>query len=167
LYLYRSDFQRYSIGTVGVFKRFERAAITGGDLDTVNMECIECEKDIVTAERRRYWKEIVVFGAAVWRQEVGESFYCEDHVSFELLGELDDADHIYAERLPVSIGNAVLSFATMDHELEVEDNPAFESTEGVASGILHPLNLIPMMIIVLTTVLVLNVINLAAGSIGE
>jgi len=167
LYLYRADFQRYSIGTVGVFKRFEQSAVTGGDMDSVDMQCIECGKDLVTAERRRYWKEIVVFGAAVWRREVGESFYCEDHVSFELSGDLANADHIYAERLPVSIANAVVGFATMNHELDVEDESAFASTEEVTSGIAPALNLIPVMIIVLTAGLVLGVIRLAGASVAE
>ena len=68
---------RYGLTSVGVVRRFEREPAT----DT-GAECRACEREITPgdrAEQRRWWREAVVGGAVVWRSEVSEGYYCEDH----------------------------------------------------------------------------------------
>jgi len=80
LYLWRVDFQSYSVFTVGTFKkvyRYESADQTA--------ECSEnlCESGCLEGEIRKATKEVVIFGCPIIRQTTAVNHYCPDHTSFE------------------------------------------------------------------------------------
>jgi hypothetical protein len=135
--------------------------VTGGDIDSFNMQCAECEKELVTAERRRYWKEIVIFGAPVLKRETGEFYYCEDHVSFELRNDLGDADHIYAERLPVGLLEALGRFVAHTPEIDPSSESELTPVNNMNTGIGAVLGLLPIMLVVLAVTLLIQLFGMS------
>lgn len=79
LYLWRADFQQYSVFTVGVFRRVHRYRAT------TDSECTDtyCDHDVVDGEARKATKEVVVFGCPLFRHNTVVNHYCPDHTSFE------------------------------------------------------------------------------------
>src|SRR6056297_758592 len=87
VFVYRADFSRYSIFTHGVFRRVERDVVElNGDGECQEHEC---DSEPETAERRKWFKELVLAGMVVARVSGGEHYYCERHASFEVRGQWD------------------------------------------------------------------------------
>lgn len=108
------DVDRYGILTVGRFRCLERTVVTGRDV-----ECVEhlCERTTPTAERRRWFREVVVLGMPVARYGGGTHHYCEDHAAWEVRDEWDDpvrplADQLMAVAADFLIGLSKMSPAT-------------------------------------------------------
>jgi len=139
-YGYRADFAKYSIGTVGVFKRVDRRVVEPGDF-----ECADCEGHTDSAERRTYFKEIVVAGMPLLRYDKGRSMYCEAHMSFESLQAGGEPQTSQIERLAVPIAEAVATFMTWDVSETVDDSEFSDVVDNVNAG----LSLIPIAITVL------------------
>lgn len=152
VYTFRADFTRYSIFTVGVFRRVSRRSAE------TDCECIEtfCDQTVSPGERRRWFREIVVAGMPVVRYGGGVHYYCEDHAAFEVLDELDSPTPGTAERLAISVFAAFGEFLTALPEPESElDDPY----ENVTANMSTALDLIPVLLIVFVAVTVVSLVN--------
>jgi hypothetical protein len=83
-WLYSGDWEKYSLATIGIFKRLERSDGTG--------ECIDCGSHTDEGELRRWYKEWVAFGVPIYSSESGTHVYCEDHATFDWLHSTDAGD---------------------------------------------------------------------------
>lgn len=153
LLAYRADFQRYSIFTVGVFKRIDRS-VAGAH------ECaaLDCDADPDVTERREWFREIVVAGVPLVRYGGGVHHYCDRHVSFELRGELDEAPAPTTERLKVSIAEAAVTAITgpaaVDEAVK-QDREHTNPYEDALAGVGSALSLAPIALLVLVTAVLL------------
>lgn len=148
LYLYRADFEKYSVFTVGVFKRVHRRPAT-----ETEFECSEpyCSETVVDGEKRTRYKEIVLFGCPILSYGGGTLYNCESHVSFEFT----QGDHTTTtERLQETIVSAIVGFAEWQTIPDVEkpNKSAFDdavkatsATADVASVALIILPIVGMM----------------------
>ena len=156
IYSYRADFSRYSVFTVGVFKRLERTVVEGAEY-----ECAEfhCEETTEVSERRQYFKEIVALGMPIVRYHKGESHYCKDHVSFEVIEDLDNPKISTSEKIGTSLLMAFAAFIEWlaKGEPEVEESEFDDITASVETA----LDLIPVIFIVLLAAIVLNLMQWA------
>ena len=144
LYSYRADFSRYSIFTFGVFKRLDRVVVEDAEYECAE---IHCETSTEVSERRRYYKEIVVAGMPLLPFDKGESYYCEDHVSFEALELLDNPKRTRSEKVGSSILVGLVAFLEWFAEpIEVEEDDAFEDVTASFGDVL---SLIPVVLMVL------------------
>ena len=150
-YVVRADFATYSVFTVGVFKRLDRAAADGGQ------ECVECESEFQSGERRRYYKEIVVAGMPTVRYAVGESYYCGDHTSFEFRQGEGSGD---VRRLSDTLTEAGVQFAVwfFDGEWDVagQDSEFADYDGNITSDVQAAAGLLPMAVMVLTAAVLVN-----------
>lgn len=155
MYSYRADFARYSIFTVGVFKRLDRTVV-----EAPEFECSEhhCEEQTDVAERRRYFKEIVIGGMPLLRFDGGESYYCEDHVSFEVQDELDNPKKSTTERVATSLLAALASFFEWREEQKTFDSE-FSDVQSSASA---AFSLIPIAMMVLLAAMIMSLMNRGA-----
>lgn len=161
LYSYRADFSKYSIFTVGVFKRLDRVVI-----ETSDYECAEfhCEEQTDVAERRRFFKEIVVAGMPVLRYDKGEAHYCEDHVSFEVVDELDNPRKSKTDRLTISLAAAIVGFTEWKTEMEPDQDDPLSDVQSVSSGFADAFALMPIILMVLCAAVVMNLMQRFRGN---
>ena len=151
-YAVRADFATYSVFTVGVFKRLDRAAADGGQ------ECVKCESEVQSGERRRYYKEIVVAGMPTVRYAVGDSYYCGDHSSFEFRQGEGSGD---VRRLSDTLTEALVQFAAwvVDSDrvgVEVPDSEFADYDGNITSDVQAAAGLLPMAVMVLTAAVLVN-----------
>lgn len=130
LYLYRADFEKYSVFTVGVFKRVYRSPAR-----ETEFECSEryCSETVVDGEKRTRYKEIVLFGCPILSYGGGTLYNCESHVSFEFT----QGDHTTTtERLQETIVSAIVGFAEWQTIPEVEkpNKSAFDDAMKATSA---------------------------------
>ena len=159
-YTYRADFARYSIFTVGVFKRVERRAVEG-----VEYECADpmCEAHTDVAERRRWFKEIVVAGMPVAGYGGGTAHYCEDHVAFEILDELDNPTKTRTERLKVTLLEGIVAFLAFELEPR-EDSDLANASDDLVSGVGDAMSLLPVVFVVLIAVIFMSLLKVGRPS---
>lgn len=132
-YTARADFDKYSIFTVGVFKRVKRHPV-----QNTGHECsgLHCDAVVEDGEQRRRFKEIVVAGCPVIRYGGGSLYYCEEHVSFEFRqGEVTKTT---TQRLAEPILAAFVGFVdwktTPDHERQ-ESTPFDDVVTTASTGL--------------------------------
>jgi len=152
IYTVRADFSRYSIFTAGVFKRVSRKVVE------TEKECEEslCENTVFPGEERRWFKEIVVAGMPVARYSGGVHYYCEDHVAFEVIGDLENPPTPKTERLAISLFEAVGEFLTTLPDSKSENEDPFRNvTTSTASA----LDLMPVVLLILVAALILSLVK--------
>lgn len=152
IYTVRSDFSRYSIFTAGVFKRASRKVVE------TEKECEEslCENTVSPGEERRWFKEIVVAGMPVARYGRGVHYYCEDHVAFKVIGDLENPPTPKRERLAISLFEPLGEFVTTLPETKKDDNDLFRN---VTTSIFSALELMPVVLLVLVAALLLSIVK--------
>lgn len=156
VYIFRADFEKYSIFTTGVFKRVSREVVE------TDHECHDtyCEATVSPGERRRWYKEIVVAGMPAVRFGGGTHYYCEDHVAFEIRDGLDDPRQSTVERLAMPIVEAIVAFGEWKVEPpETEDSPLTNAQADVTTGMTTAVDLLPAMILVLIAAAVIGVVR--------
>lgn len=146
---YRADFQQYSVFTVGAFRRVSRSVVTGSEY-----ECVDdyCDATVETAERRRWYKEIVVFGMVLVRYDGGEHHYCEDHASFEVRNDWDEPTRARTQRIALTAAELIGEFASAmpdDFGKSKNDDPLGNANASVAAGVSSALSLLPIVFLVL------------------
>lgn len=163
-YLLRSDFERYSIRCVGVYKRVRRVQAT----DT-EFECTahHCESTVVDGEERIYHKEIVIFGSVLLRYGGQSNFYCSDHVSFEFQQHGGEQFVTTTERVGQTVLSAVIGiFVAMDDGVapkEKESDPFDSVTTSVGSAF----SLLPVVLLVLIAAIIITFVRGLGGSTVE
>jgi len=144
LYAWRADFSRYSIFTVGVFKRVTRSPVESEE------ECEEyyCENTVSPGEKRRSFKEIVVAGIVVVQYGGGTHHYCPDHASFEASEGIDETPGTIVERLSHPAAKLIIALDKRTPETVDEAN-ARDAPRNIASTTSDVVSLAPVIIIVL------------------
>lgn len=161
VYSWRADFARYSIFTVGVFRRVERTAVEG-----VEFECADpiCEATTEKAERRKWFKEVVIAGMPLIRVGGGQSHYCEDHVAFEVRDQLDSPEQPMPEKLAGGLAAVVLWIGEnvvgpFPDDTEYSNDEFSSATTSVSAG----LELLPIVFLVLVAAVVLGTVKAVGG----
>jgi len=159
-YAYRADFARYSVFTVGVFERVERATV-----DPTTTDGIDDNAEL--AERRRYWREVVVAGMPTLRYDRGVSHYSGDAVSFETQQTAESSD---TEELPTTLAHAVVDFtawvlggdvATDDFDVD-DDSPFVDAAKDTTVSVWE---MFPAFIIAGVVLFVVALTNLFGHSV--
>lgn len=161
-YGWRADFERYSIFTVGVFKRVKREAVEPGEFECADTMCSATTE---RAEKRRYYKEIVVAAFPVLRYGGGTSYYCEDHYSFEFIQHLDEdgwqtTDRVH-QRLGMAAIEAILWLIGETGQVQgLEDESEFSNASSdVTTGMSDAMSLMPVVFLVLIAAVILGATN--------
>jgi len=139
-YLWRADFDTYSVFTVGVFKR-----VTRYKSHNQNRECskLDCESGTKEGEIRKGWKEIVLFGCPIRRTDSVTNAYCPDHTSFEFQeGE-------YRETTTRRVAETVLTGLAHAGQLKPETKEDESPFDGAVNTTSACFDLIPMLLLVI------------------
>lgn len=156
VYIYRADFEKYSIFTTGVFRRVSRRVVETGEV----CDDLYCETIVAPGERRRWYKEIVIAGMPVIRFGGGTHYYCEDHVAFDIRNDLDEPYKPTVERLGISLAEGIVGFAKWELDTtKTDDNPLKNAQTNVVSGMGAAVQLIPVVILVLITALMISFVR--------
>ena len=143
VFAYASDFERYSIFTVGVFRR-----VTHEPADLKGHECREhwCEVDDVNGEHRVWFKEIVLLGVPLASYGGGEGYYCDDHAHVGIqTGEFEESRSV-PDSVVWALVWVVEKFST-DAELPKESE--FETVQtDLTRGVGDAINLLPVVFLV-------------------
>jgi hypothetical protein len=160
VYLYRADFEKYSIFTVGVYKRVTHAAAEDTDVDCYR---VHCESTVTNGEVRRRYKEIVIAGCPIVRYGGGASYHCQDHTSWEF-SKLDDVEDDTRE-LSESILSAFVSFLQFVQagQLELPDEDESEFANATSS-VGTAMNLAGPVLLILIAAVILKLVNAAGVS---
>jgi hypothetical protein len=142
-WLYAGDFERYSIFTLGVFKRVTHEPTTlNGE------ECREhwCEATDSAGERRLWFKEIVLFGIPVASYDGGEAYYCDDHAHVAIqTGEFQESRSV-----PDSVIWAIVWIAEkFAFDVEAPEESDFTPVDNVTTNASQAMSLIPIAFLVL------------------
>lgn len=154
-YLYRADFAKYSIFTVGVFKRVTRKRSESGVACTESL----CENEVSSGEVRIASKEIVVAGCVMLRYGSVENHYCSDHTSFEF--RRMDFKPSTVEKLNETVIQAIVHFSTWVQlpAEEREDSTFNDVTTATQSAF----DLAGVAVIVLIAAAMISIINALSG----
>jgi len=146
VYSYRTDFSRYSIFTHGVFRRVERDVIK---LDGGECQEHECSSEPETAERRKWFKELVVAGMVVARVSGGEHYYCERHASFEVREQWGQPATSRTDKIAVGVAGFLAEMATFWDFEAPEDGEFSDAASSINSGVSDALALLPVAVMIL------------------
>lgn len=142
-YGYLADFERYSVSCVGVERRVARAHVEG------DYECIECEEGVSEAERVRWYRELVLFGAPLQKLVDGDHYYCEDHASADYhLHDLPTVDE-------TSWYWAFLE-ALFEPSAPIEDDSELQNVTTSVGAAFH---LLPVLLIVLIAAMLIGLVG--------
>lgn len=151
-YWWRGDFAAYSVFTVGVFKRLDRASA-----NATGRECAElgCEVPVEAGERRRWYKDLVVAGLVLARYGGGEAVYCAQHTSFEFRHTWEPDDPTATQRLATTLTEGVVELVAWRAERRESRGP-FEDVAATTGSVF---SLLPILLVVLVTALMMAAVN--------
>ena len=161
LYLWRVDFQSYSVFTVGTFKKVYRYESTDQ-----TAECSEnlCESGCLEGEIRKATKEVVIFGCPVIRQTTAVNSYCPDHTSFEF--EQGEYSVTTTERVKESVLSAIISLGTLKFEPQSESELTKSqktASNDVAAAMGDAFSLLPVLVLVLCAAMCISLLKGIGG----
>lgn len=157
-YLYLGDFEQYAIYSVGVYKRVTHEPAT---LD--GHECREdwCDVDAGDGEHRRWFKQIVLFGAPIATYGGGETYYCIDHADASIQLGLYEETARARDRLVWAIVWVAERFAT---DAEVPEESEFDAVESnMTSAVGTAFQLLPIACVILIAALLMSLFHPAAN----
>jgi len=153
LYLYRADFQQYSVFTVGVFKRISRYE------GHRNIECsnVDCDNTTEGSELRKAYKEIVIGGAVIAKYDVVSNRYCHKHTSFEF--QQDEFGQTTTRRVAETLIGGIVGVASWKVEQKEDQTPFDEVTANMSTSF----ELVPVALIVLVAALLMGAVKGLSG----
>lgn len=145
-YGYLADFERYSVFCVGVERRVSRAHVEG------EYECIDCEEETSEAERVRWYRELVLFGAPLHQLVDGDHYYCEDHASADYhlhdIPTVDETPWYWA-----------FLEALFEPSTSIEEDSEFQNVTTSVGAAFH---LIPVALLVLIAAMIIGLVGRAS-----